>query len=898
MRFWDARSVLMAGKPHLVRGLLRRPGVRWTLVALGVYALTTLVMTYPVPFRLNSVIAGHERGDAYQYTWSLWWTRQAVLEADKGLAHLTLMNHPVGVEHPFMLTMVGVNLLALPFSLVLSPPVVYNLQVLSSFVLSGLAMYWLCTELSGDRKAGLLGGFIFAFFLNKTGHTIGGHLPQVTVYWLPLYVLFLWRAVRRPGWGVGLLAALGLVVACLIHGLHIVNFVLPVTIVTLVMAMTEMKVAFFTWQRLGSLALVFGLAALLTAPFLLPTVLHSVEDESYLYKVGTVDHSVDLLALFTPSLYHPVLRSLGLVPSFAERIFYDQEALYEGLAYPGVLALGLALWGLIRRGRKAWTWGMLALGAAVLSLGPLLKVGGELVLYRVDGLPSYIVLPYALLKQVPLLRVARTPGRLNETVMFSVAILASYGVAALSSQLARYPRLFTFVLLLLLVVVGFEYVAVWPFPVVSAEIPPTIRHIASEPGGGALLHILMKSRRVNHRALYYQTATQRPVVGGEVHRAMPDALPWSETVSGLAQPDERAGEIVPRPDAAERVAWLRYFDVDYVVFHTTENRDDLWYRDFAQTLLGPPRYEDQVLAAFAVPGDAPVPDSPHLYTLSRLNWHAPERDGDLWRRWMSDTAELYLYATREGVGSLRFAVDSPLEFPVLEVYLAEHPLDAVVVGQRTTYTTRPFTLTQGMNLIRFQGPEDCPLVVDDPRCWGRVLLSPPADDGRTACDPDSVHTTCRTFIFDQMSFVPQEDLPEGDGLDVSFGGQMRLRAWHLNTQKLSPGGVLSVTLAWEPEVELSDQYVVFVHLLDPDGALVAQHDAPPAGKRLPFSAWPPGATFTYPVTVELPGDLSPGDYRLLVGIYLWPSLERLPLLTQVTGAENGAMLLTRLQIEP
>ena len=63
-----------------------------------------------------------------------------------------------------MLTIIGVNLLALPFSLLLSPAAAYNSQILLSFVLSGMTMYWLGTELTGDRKAGLVGGFIFAFF--------------------------------------------------------------------------------------------------------------------------------------------------------------------------------------------------------------------------------------------------------------------------------------------------------------------------------------------------------------------------------------------------------------------------------------------------------------------------------------------------------------------------------------------------------------------------------------------------------------------------------------------------------------------------------------------------------------------------------------------------------------
>ena len=65
----DEGKVTIDGMFHLVRRFIRHPGVRWALAALFVYALATLVLMYPVPFRLSSVVAGKEHGDAYQYTW-------------------------------------------------------------------------------------------------------------------------------------------------------------------------------------------------------------------------------------------------------------------------------------------------------------------------------------------------------------------------------------------------------------------------------------------------------------------------------------------------------------------------------------------------------------------------------------------------------------------------------------------------------------------------------------------------------------------------------------------------------------------------------------------------------------------------------------------------------------
>jgi len=880
-----------------IQAIARRPDVRWALVALLVYTLTTFVMMYPASLHLNSRIIGEERGDAYEYTHQLWWFKQALLEPGKSQTRLTLINHPVGIEHPFMLTMTSVGLLALPFSLLLSPAAVYNSQILLSFILSGMTMYWLSTDLTGSRKAGLVGGFIFAFFLNKTGHVMAGHLPQATTYLFPLYVLFLWRVIRKPGRGATLIAALVLASACLIHAMHLAYILLPITIAVLLMTIAEMRSGFFTRQRLGSLALVFGLATLMTAPFLLPTILRSAQKADYLQKAGIVTSSTDLLAFFTPSPYHPVLKSLGLIPSFAKRTFPDQQSLREGLAYPGILAAGLALWGLIRKRQKAWVWGALALAAAVLSLGPLLKVGYELAIYRVDAEQSYVVLPYALLKQLPLLQMGRTPGRLNEATMFAVAILAAYGMAELSSLLKRRSRLLTSLLALILIGTGFEYVAMWPFPTISAEIRPPIQSITGEPDDGALLYMGMTRSEVNHRALYYQTATQRPCVGGRLHRTLPETTAWWETLSGLARPDQADGDIIPRLDMTGRVAWLRHFDVDYVVLHRiTEEWHDPLYRDFIETLLGPARYEGYFLTLFPIPDDTSAPESPRLYAFSDEGWHLPERDGDLWRRWMDDDGQMYLYSTREETGSLRFTADSYLEFPVLEVYLGEQLLDSFVVGERAAHTTRPFALTQGMNVLSFHAPGGCRQVMDNPRCWSETLLTPPVDAPPIPCEPESALTTCRTFVFDSVSFVPQEELLQGEALDINFGDTVRLRAWGLDGAVLHPGAPLTVTLAWEAMVELNDQYILFVHLLSSDGMLVAQYDAPLVGD-LPSSAWSPGITFNYPATIALPGELPSGDYHLLVGVYLWPSLERLPVLADVPGAEARAVELGNVSID-
>jgi hypothetical protein len=66
---------------------------------------------------------------------------------------------------------------------------------------------------------------------------------------------------------------------------------------------------------------------------------------------------------------------------------------------------------------------------------------------------------------------------------------------------------------------------------------------------------------------------------------------------------------------------------------------------------------------------------------------------------------------------------------------------------------------------------------------------------------------------------------------------------------------------------MEEDYTVFVHLLDSEGTIVAQEDREPLGGDYPTSHWSPGEVVQDPIQIPLEGDLQPGRYRLLVGMY-------------------------------
>jgi hypothetical protein len=111
-------------------------------------------------------------------------------------------------------------------------------------------------------------------------------------------------------------------------------------------------------------------------------------------------------------------------------------------------------------------------------------------------------------------------------------------------------------------------------------------------------------------------------------------------------------------------------------------------------------------------------------------------------------------------------------------------------------------------------------------------------------------------------------------------GPIRLAAYSRQQQD----GTLFVELLWRAESDLDQDYVTFVHLLDPAGNLLAQQDRAPLAGYRPTSTWLPGEgvvdRFAFPIdTIEM------NEVQVVVGWYSWPSLERLP----VKGKDGEAI---------
>jgi hypothetical protein len=122
-----------------------------------------------------------------------------------------------------------------------------------------------------------------------------------------------------------------------------------------------------------------------------------------------------------------------------------------------------------------------------------------------------------------------------------------------------------------------------------------------------------------------------------------------------------------------------------------------------------------------------------------------------------------------------------------------------------------------------------------------------------------------------------EELATMHLLNYHFGDDIRLIGCKAIPPSLNPGDELRVALYWRAEAKPEQDYTVFVHVLNSDGELVAQHDSMPQDGTWPTTQWPAGSLIIDTHVVPLPADLLPGTYHVKVGLYTWQTGERLPL---------------------
>ena len=144
----------------------------------------------------------------------------------------------------------------------------------------------------------------------------------------------------------------------------------------------------------------------------------------------------------------------------------------------------------------------------------------------------------------------------------------------------------------------------------------------------------------------------------------------------------------------------------------------------------------------------------------------------------------------------------------------------------------------------------------------------------TARDPRGnvvTPTIARFKITGQAQAAPQIE----NAVNYNFGDQIAL-VGYVGQESIARGSTLSVKLYWRALVPLTEDYTMFVHLIDANGKIVAQQDAQPRRGTFPTSFWDTDEIVADEYALAVPRDASPGEYQIRVGIYRASDEARLP----------------------
>jgi hypothetical protein len=95
---------------------------------------------------------------------------------------------------------------------------------------------------------------------------------------------------------------------------------------------------------------------------------------------------------------------------------------------------------------------------------------------------------------------------------------------------------------------------------------------------------------------------------------------------------------------------------------------------------------------------------------------------------------------------------------------------------------------------------------------------------------------------------------------------------------------------------MQQDYTIFLQVLDQKPAVITQNDSEPQGGEYPTGLWDEGEVVVDRRTLTLPSPLLPGRYRIVTGLYLLATGERLPVRSPSGPLPEGWVVIGELSV--
>jgi hypothetical protein len=315
------------------------------LGATSLYTVSAIVMTWPLATALPSAIPW-DLGDPLLNSWIVAWSADHLwrflagdLHAFDGYWHANIF-HPAPYALAYSEHLFAQALQILPvWALTKNPVLCYNLLFLSTFVLSGLGMYLLTRELTGDARVAVVAGLCYGFAPYRISQY--SHLQVLSSQWMPfaLYGLKRYLDTGRARALAG--GAAALVAQALSCGYYLVFFT-PVALAYVAFGILTRPRA-RTIRVLGQITLAAIVVVAMTWPFVRPYLA--------LRTLGFPQRPLAEVAAYSADTqsYLTAYESQWVWGSRLRR--YPKA---EGELFPGLVVILLAMTGVAADGRARW----------------------------------------------------------------------------------------------------------------------------------------------------------------------------------------------------------------------------------------------------------------------------------------------------------------------------------------------------------------------------------------------------------------------------------------------------------------------------------------------------------------------------------------------------------------
>jgi hypothetical protein len=159
--------------------------------------------------------------------------------------------------------------------------------------------------------------------------------------------------------------------------------------------------------------------------------------------------------------------------------------------------------------------------------------------------------------------------------------------------------------------------------------------------------------------------------------------------------------------------------------------------------------------------------------------------------------------------------------------------------------------------------------------------------------PDAQQVRKPTFVLTDGASLPSTTRPA----QVQFEHQLTITGYDIQSELVAPGDRLVINVYWKAMGTPANEYIGFIHLIGPDGKLVAQDDHELGRGVYRAPVWQTDEIVRERYDLMVPHTAAFGDYVLRAGVYLFPSLQRLAASSSTLPSQDNLITLGQVRIQ-